>query len=101
MVYAGGSASQSNVTTAGARGDDVPPEERVANDGAQDFCVPTKEFESFVARKGVHPGIVAGRLRRKLDNWKIFTKHLAKVRAQVISGAVVDGWGEVAPTETP
>lgn len=94
---------------------ELPPEEKVANEGAQNFCVPNRDFESFVARKepyfsekdmlgfaarqGVHPGIVAGRLRRRLNNWKIFSKHLVKVRAQVTASAVVDGWGEVAPTE--
>lgn len=100
-----------------ASGHDLPPEEQLANDGAQNFCVPTKEFELFVARKapyfsetdligfsarqGLHPGIVAGRLRRRLNNWKLFSKHLVKVRAQLSSSAVVDGWGDIAPTETP
>jgi HTH-type transcriptional regulator/antitoxin HigA len=45
----------------------------------------------------VHPGIVAGQLRKRLDRWNIFSKHLAKIRPVIASAAVVDGWGEVAP----
>lgn len=95
-------------------GEELPEEERVANRIAQDFCVPTQQLESFVARKapyfserdlvgfasrlGVHSGIVAGQIRRRTNNWRIFAKHLAKVRAIVTASAVVDGWGEIAPT---
>lgn len=94
-------------------GSGLPEEERQANAAASEFCVPSKELDSFVARKspffserdllgfaerlGVHPGIAAGQLRRRVDNWKLFTKHLVKIRASVSSAAVVDGWGEVAP----
>jgi HTH-type transcriptional regulator/antitoxin HigA len=98
---------------AGYESNDIPPEERVANRAASDFCVPIGEMDSFVARKQpffserdllgfakrlqVHPGIVAGQLRKRLDRWDLFTRLLVKVREAAISAAVVDGWGQVAP----
>lgn len=97
----------------GGTGEALPVEERNANAAAAAFCVPTKELESFVARKspyfserdllafsaklGVHPGIVAGQLRRRINNWKIFTKLLVKIRFALAPSAVTDGWGDVAP----
>lgn len=91
----------------------IPIEERIANAAASEFCVPAQEMDSFIKRKSpffsdrdvlglakrlqVHPGIVAGQLRKRLDKWTIFSKMLVKVRSHVISGAVVDGWGQVAP----
>jgi HTH-type transcriptional regulator/antitoxin HigA len=91
----------------------IPVEERIANRAASDFCVPTQEMDLFIARKNpffserdvlgfakrlqVHPGIVAGQLRRRLDRWDLFSRLLVKVRESVIPGATVDGWGEVAP----
>ena len=91
----------------------IPLEERIANAAASDFCVPVLEMESFIKRKSpffsdrdvlglakrlqVHPGIVAGQLRRRLDKWTIFSKMLVKVRGYAISGAAVDGWGQIAP----
>ncbi len=94
-------------------GEALPAEERAANAEAGDFCVPTKEMDSFVARKQpcfyerdllgfanvlqVHPGIVAGQLRRRLNRWDLFTKYLVKIRHVVAPSAVVDGWGQVAP----
>ncbi len=91
----------------------IPLEERIANAAANDFCVPILEMDSFIKRKSpffsdrdvlglskrlqVHPGIVAGQLRRRLDKWTIFSKRLVKVRGYAISGAAVDGWGQVAP----
>jgi HTH-type transcriptional regulator/antitoxin HigA len=94
----------------------LPEPERVANAAALDFCVPTERMSSFIARKqpffserdllafaktlGVHPGLVAGQIRSRTQNWKVFTKHLAKVRGFVTSVATVDGWGEIAPVST-
>lgn len=88
-------------------------EERIANTAAREFCVPIAEMNSFIGRKKpfisdrdvlgfakrlqVHPGIVAGQLRKRLNQWKIFTKMLAKVRPHVTSGAMTDGWGQIAP----
>lgn len=86
-------------------------EERIANIAAREFCVPRAEMDSFLERKmtmpsdrdvlgfakrlQVHPGIIAGQLRKRLDRWDIFSKMLAKIRIHVISAAVVDGWGSV------
>ena len=68
-------------------------------------------MDSFVARKGafiaerdvvgfarriqVHPGVVAGQLRQRMQRWDLFTKLLVKVRDAAISGAVTDDWGQV------
>jgi len=91
----------------------LPEQERLANAAAAAFCVPPKEMDSWIARKHpyyseadligfahriqVHPGIAAGQLRSRINNYKIFTKHLAKIRASVLSSAVVDGFGQIAP----
>lgn len=88
-------------------------EERVANAAAASFCVPDDKFESFMARKhpfyyekdviafarlmNRHPGLVAGRIRKRLDRWDYLTRHLVKVRQSVLPGAIADGWGQVIP----
>jgi HTH-type transcriptional regulator / antitoxin HigA len=98
---------------AGYESNSIRPEERIANRAASDFCVPIGEMDSFIARKQpffserdllgfarrlqVHPGIVAGQLRRRINRWDLFAKLLVKVRDEAISAAVVDGWGQVAP----
>ena len=92
---------------------DLPPEEVAANEAARDFCVPTSELDSWMARKapffserdligfskrlGVHPGIVAGQLRRRTSNYKLFSRYLTKVQSIVAGSATVDGWGQIAP----
>ncbi len=98
---------------AGSKGA-VSDEERVANDAASDFCVPRGELDSFISRKQpffserdllgfanrlqVHPGIVAGQLRKRLNRWDLFSRWVnVKVRYAVAPSAVVDGWGQVAP----
>ncbi len=97
----------------GGIGADVAEEERIANQAAADFCVPKKSMDSFIARKAptfadrdilglaatlkVHPGLVAGQLRHRTGLYDRFTSHLVKIRSIVIPGAVVDGWGDVAP----
>lgn len=80
---------------------------------ALDFCVPSEQMETFMARVGplyseqkitafanyigVHPGLVAGQLRSRLDNWKIFAELLVKIRHIIIPACVVDGFGNVLP----
>jgi len=94
-------------------GDDVAEEEQIANREAAEFCVPKKTMDSFIARKApafaerdilglaatlkVHPGLVAGQLRNRTGRYDRFTSHLAKIRSIVTPGAMVDGWGDVAP----
>lgn len=91
----------------------IPEEERVANQAAADFCVPSSKLEGFIARKapyfatrdllgfaktlGVHPGLVAGQIQRRTGRYELFRDHLVKVRAIVTPGAVADGWGDIAP----
>jgi|SRR5579862_1818748 len=88
-------------------------EERVANQAAQDFSVPTSTLHAFIARKApvfaerdligfarlmkVHPGIIAGQLQHATGRYDRFRNHLAKVRTFIIPNAIKDGWGDVAP----
>lgn len=94
-------------------GKDVAKEEQEANEAASEFCVPKRELDSFILRKApifrerdmlgfaarlnLHPGLVAGQLRHRLDRWDLFSKHLVKIRHEVTPGSTVDGWGDVAP----
>ncbi len=94
-------------------GDALPEEERVANQAAEEFCVPQSSLRKFIERKApffaerdiigfaktisVHPGIVAGQLQHKTDRYDLFRRHLAKVRSSLIPNAMADGWGDVAP----
>jgi HTH-type transcriptional regulator/antitoxin HigA len=93
--------------------ENLPPEERAANAAAADFCVPRAEMDSFVARKApffaerdvlgfarrmnVHPGLVVGQIQRRTERWDFLRRYLVKIRAFVLPGAIVDGWGVAAP----
>lgn len=92
---------------------DVSSEEAVANAAAADFCVPSEQLQKFIARKSpffadrdvlgfartikVHPGLVAGQVRRHTGKYNLLQSHLVKVRSIVRPNAMVDGWGDVAP----
>ncbi len=92
----------------------VPEEEQLANQAAEDFCIPKKQMESFIARKdpffaeqdilgfartlNVHPGLIAGQLRHHTKRFDRFTNHLVKIKAEIAPTADVDGWGDVYPT---
>lgn len=94
-------------------GPDVPEEERLANTAAQDFCVPSKKMDAFVARKApffserdllglskilrVHPGLVAGQLQHRTERYDRFRQYLKNIRSHVITSAAVDGWGDIYP----
>jgi HTH-type transcriptional regulator/antitoxin HigA len=94
-------------------GPTVPEEERIANEAAANFCVPKNAMEQFIARKSpffaerdilgfaktlnIHPGLVAGQLQRRTGKYDRFRSHLVKIRSIVAPGAMVDGWGDVAP----
>jgi HTH-type transcriptional regulator / antitoxin HigA len=94
-------------------GDALPEEERIANDAAANFCVPSGLMERFIARKDpffaerdilgfaktleIHPGIVAGQLQRRTGRYDRFRDHLVKIRHCVAPSAFVDGWGDVFP----
>jgi HTH-type transcriptional regulator/antitoxin HigA len=90
---------------------EVAAEEKVANDAAAEFCVPQAQLNDFIGRVapyfydervvlfarrlGIHTGLVAGQLRRKLGRYDRWSAHLVKVRHLVVKAAPVDGWGMV------
>lgn len=87
----------------------VDEEEKLANRAGADFCVDQRQLEDFIARVSpyfseerillfakrlkVHPGLVAGQLRKRLSSWNRWSSHLVKVRSIAIRSAPVDGWG--------
>jgi HTH-type transcriptional regulator/antitoxin HigA len=93
----------------------VNEEERVANVEAADFCVPTERMTSFYLRKkpyfaereveafakivGTHPGLVVGQLQRRMGRYDFLRKHLIKVRDVLASSMMMDGWGDLVPTD--
>lgn len=94
-------------------GDNILNEERIANKAATDFTVSSQAINSFVARKSpffkerdilglantlkVHPGLVVGQIQHITGRYNIFRQHLEKIRNIVTPGAMVDGWGNIAP----
>jgi HTH-type transcriptional regulator/antitoxin HigA len=96
-------------------GETVSEEERVANHAAANFCIPSKKMDQFVERKApffserdmigfarslrVHPGIVAGQLQHRTGRFDRFRQHLSPIRAHVITGAAVDGFGNIYPVD--
>jgi HTH-type transcriptional regulator/antitoxin HigA len=96
-------------------GQGIPEEERLANEAAAEFCVPQKSLDALIARKApffadrdilgfarslhIHPGLVAGQLRHRLNRYNRFAKHLVKIRSIIAPNAAVDGWGDVYPFE--
>lgn len=96
-------------------GESIAEEERAANDAAQNFCVPRDKLQAFIDRKApffserdligfsrvlkVHPGLVAGQLQYKMQQYDRFRKHLVAIREHVAPGSPVDGWGDVYPCE--
>jgi HTH-type transcriptional regulator/antitoxin HigA len=91
----------------------INEEERVANFEAAVFCIPQEEMDSFIIRKQpffserdvlgfarklqVHPGIVVGQVQKRTGRFELLRKYLVKIRQFAILGAIVDGWGDVAP----
>jgi HTH-type transcriptional regulator/antitoxin HigA len=99
---------------------DTIEEERQANEASAQFAVTDSELHSYMTRVrpyyfyeekllgfsrrlGVHPGIVIGRLQKKLDKpgaqspYRFLRGHLVKVRHLVTQAAPSDGWGSVYP----
>jgi HTH-type transcriptional regulator / antitoxin HigA len=92
---------------------EIAGQEARANAAAQNFCVPVERLESFVRRKKpmiskkdvlflahelqVHPGIVAGQVRRRLRRWDLFSAMLVRVRDVVTPSAMTDGYGYAFP----
>lgn len=93
----------------------LPLQERVANEAAAEFCVAEEaigEFmqrvhpmywetriAGFAQRLGIHPGIVAGQLRRRTAQYNILGRHLSKVRDIVVPAAMTDGYGRFCSVE--
>lgn len=90
-------------------------EERITNEESADFCVPSKKMQSFYLRKkpyfaerevlafakrmNVHPGLVVGQLQRRMDRYDLLRKHLVHVREILAESMMMDGWGDLVPTE--
>lgn len=99
----------------GGTGAGIAEEERLANTAASEFLVPSTKLEAFIARKapffatrdivgfakllGVHPGLVAGPLQRRIGRYNLFREHLVKIRESILPSALVDGWGNIAPID--
>lgn len=103
--------------------DVISEEERIANQAASNFCVPTKQLESLIARKGsyisesdvvgfskrvmVHPALVVGQYQFLTKRWTFLRKYLSNtvcgVRKFLITelegSNSIDGWGLVAQAE--
>ena len=93
--------------------DAIPEAERVANEAAADFCVPSVQMHRFYSSKSpvfaerdivefattlnVHPGLVAGQLQHRTGRYDRFREHLVEIRSIVAPSAAVDGWGDVFP----
>ncbi|MGQ3055043.1 MAG: HigA family addiction module antitoxin [Roseateles sp.] len=96
-------------TDVGEDNAELPECERLANAAGAEFCVPSKELDSFIARVhpyfseekvlrfaqriGAHPGLVVGQLQRRLGRHDFLRKYQVKVRALVLPSADADGWG--------
>ncbi len=94
---------------------EVAEEERIADIGGAELCVDQKSMNSFYLRKApyisevdvlafaslrdVHPGIVVGQIHRRTKRYSYLRKHLVNIRGHLALGAMVDGWGDVVPTE--
>ncbi|MGP1396852.1 MAG: HigA family addiction module antitoxin [Inquilinaceae bacterium] len=98
-----------------SQSDLISEEERDANEAAAEFCIPKMMMDAFIRKKApffaerdlrgfaktiqVHPGLVAGQLQFRTDDYRRFRNHLVPIRSIVAPNAVVDGWGDVYPTE--
>jgi len=94
---------------------EVSAQEKHANEQSLDWALSKDAFEDFLIRKypvilkkdivgfarrqGVHPNIVVGRVRRRLDRWNLHKDLDAKIRRHITKTAVVDGWGDIAAVE--
>ncbi len=95
--------------------DSINQEEQIANQEAADFCVPSARMNSFYLRKkpffaereveafakivGTHPGLVVGQLQRRMGRYDFLRKHLIKVRETLSMSMMMDGWGDLVPTD--
>ena len=82
--------------------------ERRANEFASHFLVPKQEMDNFIvraaplfdsvqvagfaARLRIHPGIVAGQIHFRTNDYSLNRKLLVKVREHIVGKALTDGW---------
>ncbi|MBY5359253.1 HigA family addiction module antidote protein [Rhizobium leguminosarum] len=94
----------------------VAQQEAIANAAAAEYCIPSKMMDAFIKRKApyfsevdligfartmkVHPGIVAGQLQKRTDQYHKFRQHLVNVREFIVPTAETDGWGDIHPIES-
>lgn len=90
-------------------------QENRANEIAAEFCAPQDQLNRFIARKGdfiskkdflgfamrlnIHPGIVAGQLRRNTGRWALFNYMNDPVRDQITPVSMTDGYGQTLPVQ--
>lgn len=88
-------------------------QENFANEIAAEFCTPQDELNDFIARKGdyiskkdflgfakrinIHPGIIAGQLRKKTGRWELFNHMNVKIRDYITPVTITDGYGHTIP----
>jgi HTH-type transcriptional regulator / antitoxin HigA len=100
----------------------VAVEENLANAAASQFAVPDGELfdymtrvkpyyfsedrvVGFAGRLGVHPGLVVGRLHKRLEHtgyptpYKFLRAYLVKIRHILMQSAPTDGWGTIYPSK--
>ncbi|MBT3821913.1 MAG: HigA family addiction module antidote protein [Rhodospirillaceae bacterium] len=92
---------------------DQSDEERVANEAAANFCVPSQNLTDFIGRldpmyskKNLigfarlmqrHPGIVVGQLQKRTGRWELFRNYQVDVRQFIVQSSLADGYGKSAP----
>ncbi len=91
----------------------ISEEERIANAGAAEFCVPRAEMADFILRNRplfshekvvgfarrmqVHPCLVVGQLQRVTGDYRLFRKYLVSVRPILTPVTMTDGYGHLLP----
>jgi HTH-type transcriptional regulator/antitoxin HigA len=94
--------------------DDGPEEEVHANKEAAEFCIPRKQLNSFLLRKGefiserdvlafssrlgIHPAIVVGQIQHKRQKYGWLRKYQTSIRNYLFDWEFVDGWDRQFPT---
>lgn len=89
-------------------------QEEIADQEAAEFCVPGKQLESFLLRKGqfiseqdvlgfaarveIHPAIVIGQIKHKLKKYGWLRKYQTSIRNYLFDWKFIDGWGRQFPT---
>lgn len=94
--------------------DNRPECEKVADDAAAEFCIPSDLLISFIARKSpfiserdvlnfaarvkIHPAVVVGQIQKRTDRWGWLRKYQTSIQDKLTAWEFKDGWGHFAPT---